>query len=52
MNPRRFLVLLAVLTLVAASPAHAAAWSSSKPDAMWSDRGYIVHNNMWNAEAD
>jgi hypothetical protein len=49
MNPRRFLVLLAVLTLVAASPAHAAAWSSSKPDAMWSDRGYIVHNNMWNA---
>ncbi|HSJ21052.1 MAG TPA: hypothetical protein VK964_10800 [Nocardioidaceae bacterium] len=46
---KRFLVLLAAVTLLFASPAHAAAWTSSAPDDMWFDRGYIVHNNMWNA---
>ena len=49
MNLRRILVLLAALSIMFASPAHAATWSSSSPDAMWSSRGYIVHNNMWNA---
>jgi hypothetical protein len=46
---RRALVLLAALTVAFASPAYAATWSSSKPDAMWTNHGYVVHNNMWNA---
>lgn len=28
----------------------APVFSSSKPDAMFNNGGYIVHNNMWNAE--
>jgi glycosyl hydrolase family 12 len=50
MTLRRVFILLAALGLVVAAPAYAATWSSSKPDAMWSNNGYILHNNMWNAD--
>lgn len=49
MTLRRVFILLAAMGLLVAAPAYAATWSSSKPDAMWSNGGYILHNNMWNA---
>jgi hypothetical protein len=48
-------VLATSLSPLAVVPAASAAactdpvWSSSRPDAMWSQGKYIVHNNMWNA---
>lgn len=49
MHLRRILILLTGLSLLVAGPAYAAAWSSSGRDAMWFHRGYVIHNNMWNA---
>ncbi len=56
---RRILILLAALALPIAlagvvSPASAAtctnpAFTTSNPNGMWSNKGYVVHNNMWNA---
>ena len=58
---RRTLVLIALLPgmllglLGPAFPSTAAVsctdpkFVSSDPDAMWFDRNYVVHNNMWNA---
>lgn len=57
---RRLLILIALVpglllaTLGVTSPASAVActdpkFTTSDPNGMWSNRGYIVHNNMWNA---
>jgi hypothetical protein len=47
---RRPLILLATLALLVTLPgAPAAAYETSDPNGMWGHRGYIVHNNMWNA---
>jgi hypothetical protein len=57
---RRLLILAALVpgllltTLGVASPATASTCTDPKftttdPNGMWSDGGYIVHNNMWNA---
>lgn len=45
---RRRPVLAVVAALVAALVT--GAWTSSTPDDMWSDGGYVIHNNMWNAD--
>ncbi|MGH3329965.1 MAG: GH12 family glycosyl hydrolase domain-containing protein [Nocardioidaceae bacterium] len=55
---RRILPLLALLSLILAPMAPGAAvtttcadpaFVTSNPNGMWSNRGYVVHNNMWNA---
>jgi hypothetical protein len=39
-----------VLAAASSQPTTQPAYVTTDPNGMWSDRGYIIHNNMWNAK--